>query len=258
MRRRPQRAAAGRVRRDADSGICLRDSPRLHYRAGPAPLPLRKTGFCPVPKPVTLPAVGISARQFDQMRRRLCGASREVAPVFRGATVAAAPVRPVILGIDPSLRGTGYGVVRAVRPTPVTLGHGTIRCPASWARSRCLVKIVQELREVIRRHAPTICVVEGLFYAQNLQTALVMGEARGASLVAAAEAGLDIFEVAPRKVKQAIVGYGGAQKLAVAKMVQRLLGLAAAPAPDAADALALALTYAQEHGRYSLSAPKRV
>jgi crossover junction endodeoxyribonuclease RuvC len=121
-----------------------------------------------------------------------------------------------------------------------------------------LLQIVQELREAVRRHHPTACVVEGLFYAQNLQTALILGEARGASLVAAAEAGLVIYEIAPRKVKQAIVGYGAAQKLAVAKMVQRMLGLPEPPAPDAADALALAITFAQEQSRYSLTAPKRL
>jgi crossover junction endodeoxyribonuclease RuvC len=103
-----------------------------------------------------------------------------------------------------------------------------------------------------------VCVVEGLFYSQNLQTALTMGQARGAALVIAAEAGLEIYEIAPRKVKQAIVGYGAAQKLAVAKMVQRLLALPKAPAPDAADALALALTHAQENGRYTLSGPKKI
>jgi crossover junction endodeoxyribonuclease RuvC len=101
-------------------------------------------------------------------------------------------------------------------------------------------------------------VVEGLFYAQNLQTALIMGEARGAALSAIAEAGLEIYELAPRKVKQAIVGYGAAQKLAVAKMVQRMLRLPEPPAPDAADALALALTHAQEQGRYSFQAAKRI
>ena len=85
-----------------------------------------------------------------------------------------------------------------------------------------------------------------------------MGEARGASLVAAAEAGMEIFEIAPRKVKQAVVGYGAAQKSAVAKMVQRMLRLAEQPAPDAADALALALTFAQETGRFSLTPLKRI
>jgi crossover junction endodeoxyribonuclease RuvC len=73
-----------------------------------------------------------------------------------------------------------------------------------------------------------------------------------------AEAGLDIFEIAPRKVKQAVVGYGAAHKEAVAKMVQRLLHLSALPAPDAADALAIALAHAQDTSRYSLTAPKKI
>jgi crossover junction endodeoxyribonuclease RuvC len=107
-------------------------------------------------------------------------------------------------------------------------------------------------------HSPAVCVVEGLFYAQNLQTALIMGEARGAALAAVAESGVQIYEIATRKVKQAIVGYGAAQKLAVAKMVQRLLNLDTVPEPDAADALAVALTHAREQGRYSLCPPKPV
>jgi crossover junction endodeoxyribonuclease RuvC len=164
----------------------------------------------------------------------------------------------VVLGIDPSLRGTGYGIVRFQKPVPETLAHGTITCPAGWERSRCLLNILQTLREVLKRHKPEVCVVEGLFYAQNLQTALIMGEARGAALAAAAEAGLPIYEIAPRKVKQAIVGYGAAQKLAVAKMVQRMLHLAEQPAPDAADALALALVHLQEYSRFSLEPPRRV
>ena len=164
----------------------------------------------------------------------------------------------VILGLDPSLRGTGFGVIRLAKPVPETLQHGTISCPAGWQRSRCLVQITQTLREVLKRHKPEVCVVEGLFYAQNLQTALIMGEARGAALATIAEMGLEIYELAPRKVKQAIVGYGAAQKLAVAKMVQRMLRLTEVPGPDAADALALALAHAQEQGRYSLGAPKRV
>lgn len=160
--------------------------------------------------------------------------------------------------MDPSLRGTGFGVIRAAKPQPIALAHGTIECPATWERSRCLAKIHETLRDVIREHQPTLCVVEGLFFAQNLKTALIMGEARGAALVAAATAGLEIHEIAPRKVKQAIVGYGAAQKLAVAKMVQRMLSLAELPDPDAADALALALTHTQAAGRFSLAVPKRV
>jgi crossover junction endodeoxyribonuclease RuvC len=167
-------------------------------------------------------------------------------------------VAQVILGLDPSLRGTGYGVIRIGKPVPATLAHGTISCAAGWPRSRCLARIAQVLREVLQQYHPTVCIVEGLFFAQNLQTALIMGEARGAALATIAEAGLEIYELAPRKVKQAIVGYGAAQKLAVSRMVQRMLRLTEAPEPDAADALALALTHAQAAGRYGLSQPKRV
>ena len=160
------------------------------------------------------------------------------------------------LGIDPSLRGTGYGIIRWSNRRAELLAQGTIKSALGWERSRCLLNIHQTLRGVLREQRATVCIVEGLFYAQNLQTALIMGEARGASLVAAAEAGLDIYEIATRKVKQAIVGYGAAQKSAVARMVQRMLNLPEPPSPDAADALALALTYAQESSRYSL-APRR-
>ena len=169
-----------------------------------------------------------------------------------------ATTHAVILGIDPSVRGTGFGLLRVAGRQLTALAYGTVRCPAKWERSRCLAQIARTIREQIQRHQPTVCVVEGLFYAQNIQTAIIMGEARGASLVAAAEAGLEIFEIAPRKMKQAIVGYGAAQKLAVAKMVQRMLNLPEPPETDAADALALALTHAQSAGRFSLAAPKRL
>jgi len=202
--------------------------------------------------------MGLTPQQFKQIQERLAQPRRIAGPVLEVLLPASAAARQVILGLDPSLRGTGYGVIRLARPCPQTLTFGTISCPPGWQRSRCLLKIVQTLREVIKQHQPNVCVVEGLFYAQNLQTALVMGEARGAALAAIAEAGLEIYELAPRKVKQAIVGYGAAQKVAVARMVQRLLRLRVEPAPDAADALALALAHAQANGRYSLTPPKRI
>jgi crossover junction endodeoxyribonuclease RuvC len=203
--------------------------------------------------------VSITRRQFEQMQERLGGASpHTVSPVFAPALRAAPNTHRVILGVDPSLRGTGFGIIKLAKPFPETLAHGTISCPAGWERSRCLVKISQTLREAIQKHRPTVCAIEGLFYAQNLQTALIMGEARGAALAAIAEAGLEIFEIAPRKVKQAVVGYGAAQKSAIAKMVQRMLNLPKPPAPDAADALALALAHAQGNSRYNLTPLKRI
>jgi len=202
--------------------------------------------------------MGISVQQFQQMKARVSGAARVASPALESGMRRAPAAHQVVLGVDPSLRGTGYGVIKLAKPHPLALAHGTISCSKTWERSRCLVKILQELRGVIKKHKPTVCVIEGLFYAQNLQTALIMGEARGAALAVIAEAGLEIYELAPRKVKQAIVGYGAAQKIAVAKMVQRMLRLAEVPAADAADALALALTHAQENGRYSFNTPKRI
>ena len=203
--------------------------------------------------------MGISPQQFEQMKQRVSGARKAVpSAVLDSNWRGPAAKHQIILGVDPSLRGTGYGIIQIAKPHPHALAFGTIRCPAGWEPSRCLLKIVQELRDVLRHHHPTVCVVEGLFYAQNLQTALSMGQARGASLVAVAETGVEIYEIAPRKVKQAIVGYGAAQKLAVAKMVQRLLQLPELPAPDAADALALALVQAQGQSRYGLSPTKRI
>lgn len=202
--------------------------------------------------------MGITPQQFKRMEERLGRSARSAAPAFEPTLRVNSVAHQVILGLDPSLRGTGFGIIRLAKPQPQTLAHGTISCSQSWERSRCLVRIVQTLRDVLKQFQPTVCVVEGIFYAQNLQTAMIMGEARGAALSAIAEAGLEIYEIAPRKVKQAIVGYGAAQKIAVAKMVQRMLHLAETPSPDAADALALALAHAQENGRYNLTAQKRV
>jgi crossover junction endodeoxyribonuclease RuvC len=202
--------------------------------------------------------MGVTPQQFEQMQKRLRGAHRTAEPVLPGSYRPAARENQIILGIDPSLRGTGFGIIQLGKPGPKAIVHGTIRCPAGWERSRCLVKISQTLREVIAKHRPTVCAIEGLFYAQNLQTALLMGEARGAALATVAEAGLEIFEIAPRKVKQAIVGYGAAQKVAVAKMVQRILYLPEPPEADAADALALALAQAHDTGRFGLNMPKKI
>ena len=197
-------------------------------------------------------------QQFEQMKARLNGRPLRPSVLPQVSRRALRALNQVILGIDPSLRGTGYGVIRAGKPNPVALAHGTIICPKDWERSRCLAKISQALRDVLLEFSPEVCVVEGLFFAQNLKTAIVMGEARGAALAAVAESGIEIFEIATRKVKQAIVGYGAAQKIAVAKMVQRMLNLAELPAPDAADALALALAHAQENSRHGLTPPRKI
>lgn len=210
--------------------------------------------------------MGISPKQFAEMSARLSGtgkgkapepenpAGKEDLPPVEGAL----PVGAVILGVDPSLRGTGWGVIQIGEPEHRHLASGTIRCPDRWPRTRCLAEIGRVLAEVVARHQPVECAVEGLFHAQNLQTALIMGEARGAALAAVAVSGMPVHELAPRKVKLAIVGYGGAQKLAVAKMVQRRLALEELPGPDAADALALAIAFVQERRRPVFATAKRI
>lgn len=200
--------------------------------------------------------MAITARQFQELQKRLSGGAHKPRPAL---PASAPPVAfEIVLGIDPSLRGTGYGIIRLAKAIPTVVAHGTITCPAGWERTRCLAHIAGTIRSVLKQHQPQACVVEGLFYAQNLQTALIMGEARGAALAAIAETGVIVHEIAPRKVKQAIVGYGAAQKTAVARMVQRMLQLPEPPAPDAADALALALAFAHEARRPWLSAPKKI
>jgi len=196
--------------------------------------------------------VGISARQFEQLQDRVSGKRGAASPV------QAEVDHQIILGVDPSLRGTGFGVVRMDKKPPTPLAQGTIHCPAKFSRSDCLVEIANSLREVIAAHQPTVCAIEGLFYAQNPKTTLIMGEARGAAMTAIAGSGLEIYEIAPRKVKQSIVGHGNAQKLAVAKMVQRMLALDELPAPDAADALALALTYAHLNKRFAIDPAQKL
>lgn len=199
--------------------------------------------------------MAISAKQYEQMLGRV---TREGKLVQKDSNAISNPKHQVILGVDPSLRGTGFGVIQSYQGQMAMMDQGTISCNKTWKVTACLARIHDVLREVILKHQPTVCAIEGLFYAQNYRTALVMGEARGAALVAAATLGLDIYEMAPRKVKLAIVGYGNAQKSAVAKMVQRMLSLEQEPEADAGDALALALAFAQEQGRRIGTLPKQI
>ena len=110
-------------------------------------------------------------------------------------------------------------------------------------QSGCLVRIREELVDVIRQYSPEVCAVEGVIYVQSYRTAITLGAARGAALLAAAEHGLEIYEYAPKRVKQAVVGRGAAEKQQVAFMMRALLGLTETPPPDAADALAIGMAH---------------
>lgn len=154
-----------------------------------------------------------------------------------------------ILGVDPSLRSTGYGLIeaRGNEMTPIT--HGTIKNSANILPSRCLVRIHDTLTTLIEQHQPDVMAVEGLIFVQNTKIALTLGQVRGVAIAVGAAHGLEVYEYAPRKVKQSVTGSGAAGKQQVAQMVKAMLGLKEVPPEDAGDALALAICHAQSlHG----------
>jgi crossover junction endodeoxyribonuclease RuvC len=154
----------------------------------------------------------------------------------------------VIFGLDPSLRSTGYGIIQVEGRQTRALDFGVIKNPDKLVPSRCLVAIHERVKELLDEYRPDAAAVEGVIYVQNYQTAVTLGSARGAALLAMAQTGVPIFEYAAKRVKAAATGRGGAQKAQVSFMMRALLGLTENPPPDAADALAIALTHAQNTG----------
>lgn len=150
-----------------------------------------------------------------------------------------------VLAIDPSLRGTGFAILERVGAKVRALDFGTIKNKPTLLASGCLVAIHERVCALIAQHQPECAAFEGVIFVQSYQTAITLGAARGAALVAVAARGLPIYEYAPRRVKQSVVGRGGADKGQVGFMVRALLGLTETPSPDAADALAIGLTHFQ-------------
>jgi len=148
-----------------------------------------------------------------------------------------------ILGIDPGLNRTGYGVVEIVGTRLTPLASGVIRVPAGELHER-LGAILTLLTEVIRETRPHVATIEKVFVNVNPKATLLLGQARGAAICAAVHAGLAVHEYAALQIKQAVVGFGQADKRQVQLMVQRLLALDAPPPVDAADALACAICHA--------------
>jgi crossover junction endodeoxyribonuclease RuvC len=163
-----------------------------------------------------------------------------------------------ILGVDSSLRSTGYGLIEANGQEMTPICHGNIRNAPSLLPSRCLVRIRDTLTDLIQQHQPEVMAVEGLVYVQNTRIALTLGQVRGVAIAVAAAHGLEIYEYAPRKVKQAVTGLGGAGKGQVGRMVKMMLGLAEVPQEDAADALALAICHAQITRGVRINPPKQI
>ena len=148
-----------------------------------------------------------------------------------------------VLGIDPGLSVTGYGLVEGGHH-PRALLAGVIRTDPEQPTTRRLVELHTELTRVISEASPDVVAIESVFTNQNLQTAVSVGRASGVAILAAANAGLEVYEYVPTAVKSAVTGDGSANKEQVQRMVARLLQLDRPPKPaDAADALALALCH---------------
>ena len=155
----------------------------------------------------------------------------------------------IILGIDPGLANTGWGVIEQRGARLSCLAYGCVATPASMELSRRLAKIHEQIGAVIERFGPTCVGIETVWFGQNITAAFATGQARGAALVACANAGLEVGEFSPKQIKLAVVGAGGAEKTQVQYMVKQLLSLDREPKPDhAADALAAAICYTTHQG----------
>ncbi len=150
-----------------------------------------------------------------------------------------------VLGLDPGTRHFGWGVVERRGTRLIHVAHGTVHASEKLTIAARLVIIESALVEVLGLHEPNETSVESLFFAKDPQAAAKLGHARGVALLVCARAGLDVYEYAPALVKRAVAGSGRAEKRQVAQMVRVVLGLVAIPPPDAADALAAAITHLQ-------------
>ena len=153
-----------------------------------------------------------------------------------------------ILGIDPGYAIVGFGILEADRGQARLVRCGAINTPAGVPMPRRLLQIQQDMEILIADFQPDAMAIEELFFNTNVTTGIGVAQARGVILAAAAKLGVEIFEYTPSQVKQAVVGYGKAEKHQVMDMTKRILKLPAVPKPDdAADAVAIALCHARSH-----------
>lgn len=149
----------------------------------------------------------------------------------------------IVLGIDTSLRSTGYAVVEKRGNSFVALEYGNIKNKQSLMLSECLVRIRAQIGSMIDKHSPHAVAIEGTFFAKNAKTAMILGHARGTAIEVSSSKGMSVYEYAPRKVKLAVTGVGTAQKSQVQAMVGRFVGITGSIQEDAADAMAIAICH---------------
>lgn len=155
----------------------------------------------------------------------------------------------IVMGVDPGLAILGYGIINHEYNHFNVIDYGAITTPSDMNLANRLKEIYERLSELIDKYRPDAFAVEELFFNKNVKTAIVIGEARGVAIVAAAQKNLNVYEYTPLQVKQAVVGYGRAEKVQVQLMVKALLNLREIPKPDdVADALAVAVCHCHSVG----------
>jgi len=163
----------------------------------------------------------------------------------------------LVLGIDPGTATTGYGLVEYRESKERLLDYGTIKTAADMEMPLRLCKINRDLNLLIEEYNPDVVAVEELFYHNNSKTVITVAQGRGVAVMTAAGAGIEVVEYTPLQVKQAVVGYGKADKKQVQLMVQKILSMKDLPRPDdAADALAIAICHLHSHKILSWSRMK--
>lgn len=154
----------------------------------------------------------------------------------------------IIMGIDPGFAITGYGIVEYEGNKFSVLNYGAITTEASMQLPERLLYVYDRLQELIEEYKPEVVAIEELFFNKNIKTALTVGHGRGVAVLAAAKAGIEVFEYTPLQVKQSVVGYGRADKAQIQHMVKAILNLPAIPKPDdVADALAVAICHGHSY-----------
>lgn len=157
-----------------------------------------------------------------------------------------------IMGMDLSLRSSGIAVIESAGSVLKTVEYRVLKNPPRRLISECLLHVFRGVLDMLERCRPEAAAIEGIFFCKNFKTAVALGQARGAAMAACATAGVPIYEYPPRRVKQAVVGYGSASKEQVKKMVMLILRLVEEPQSDAADALAIAICHAHNNKRLQL------
>lgn len=162
------------------------------------------------------------------------------------------------MGLDISLRSSGIAVIESAGSVLKTIEYHVEKNPPNRSISECLLHIYRKVLDMVKNGRPQAAAIEGIFFCKNFKTAVALGQARGAAIAACAMAGVPIFEYPPRRVKQAVVGYGAAGKDQLRRMVMAILKLNEEPHSDAADALAIAICHAHTAKRFNLLNAKRL